>query len=125
MKVWKVIAWVGIGIMVGASVLAFFVCTAPPMVSEGWGLLAVFATLPGILGTLLVLIGGFVSKPRYLWITSIIVGVLNTSSFYCLVDVVASLPLYGMLSFVLFSSPGLVCVIGGVVMGCLSHKGKS
>jgi len=125
MKVLRVVAWVGIGVMAGASAFAFFVCTAPPMVSEGWVLLAVFATLPGILGALLVLIEGFVSKPRYLWIASIIVGVVNVSSFYCLaLDVMVSLPLYGMLSFILFSSPGLVCIIGGVVMGWLSHRGK-
>ena len=125
MKVLKVIAWVGIGVMVGASAFSFFVCIAPPMVSEGWGLLLVFGTLPGILGVLLVLIGGFVSKPRYLWLASIIVGVLFVSSFYGLATpLVPSLPLYGMLSFILFSSPGLVCIIGGVVMGWLSHRGK-
>ena len=125
MKVLKVVAWVGIGIMAVASAFAFFVCTAPPFVSEGWVLLVVFATLPGILGVLLVLIGGFVSKPRYLWIASIIVGALFVSSFYGLATpLVPSLPLYGMLSFILFSSPGLVCIIGGVVMGWLSHRGK-
>jgi hypothetical protein len=126
MRVLKVVAWGGIGVMAVASAFAFFVCTIPPFVSEGWVLLAAFATLPGILGTLLVLIGGFVSKPRYLWTASIVVGALFVSSFYCLaIDVVVSLPLYGMLSFILFSSPGLVCIIGGVVMGWLSHRGKA
>ena len=119
MKVSKVVAWVGIGIMAVASAFAFFVCTAPPFVSEGWVLLVVFATLPGILGVLLVLIGGFVSKPRYLWIASIIVGALFVSSFYGVaLD-------YGMLSLVLFSSPGLACIIGGIVMQWLSHRGKA
>jgi len=119
MKVVKVVAWVGIGVMVGTSAFAFFVCITPPMVSEGWALLALFATLPGILGVLLVLIGGFVSKPRYLWIASIIVGALFVSSFYGVaLD-------YGMLSLVLFSSPGLACIIGGIVMQWLSHRGKA
>ena len=31
MKVLRVAAWVGIGVMAGASAFAFFVCTAPPM----------------------------------------------------------------------------------------------
>jgi len=118
MKVLKVIAWVGIGVMVGALAFSFFVCITPPMVSEGWGLLLVFGTLPGILGVLLVLIGGFVSKPRYLWLASIIVGVLFVSSFY-------GLAYYGMLELVLFSSPGLACIIGGIVVQWLSHRGKA
>ena len=116
MKVLKVVAWVGIGIMTSALAFAFYVCTAPPMVSEGWGLLLVFGTLPGILGTLLVLIGGFISKPRYLWLASIIVGVLFIPSFYGMAH-------HGILELVLFSSPGLACIIGGVVMRWLSHKG--
>ena len=118
MKVLKVVAWVGIGVMVGALTFAFFVCISPPMVSEGWVLLVAFATLPGILGVLLVLIGGFVSKPRYLWIASIIVGALFVSSFYCSAH-------HGLLTLVLFTSPGLVCIIGGIVMGWLSHRGKA
>jgi len=118
MKVLKVVAWVGIGIMVGALTFAFFVCISPPKASEGWVLLVAFATLPGILGTLLVLIGGFVSKPRYLWIASIIVGALFVSSFYCSAH-------HGLLTFVLFTSPGLVCIIGGIVMGWLSRRVKS
>ena len=118
MKVLKDVAWVGIGIMVGALTFAFFVCISPPMVSEGWVLLVAFATLPGILGVLMVLIGGFVSKPRYLWIASIIVGALFVSSFYCSAH-------HGLLTFVLFTSPGLVCIVGGMVMGWLSHRGKA
>ena len=113
MKVMKVVAWVGIGVMAGASAFAFFVCITPPMVSEGWGLLVAFATLPVILGVLLVLIGGFVSKPRYLWTASIIAGALFVSSFYCSAH-------HGLLTFILFTSPGLVCIIGGVVMGCIT-----
>ena len=118
MKVLKVVAWVGIGVMVGALTFAFFVCISPPMVSEGWALLVAFATLPGILGVLLVLIGGFVSKPRYLWVASIIVGALFVSSFYCSAH-------HGLLSFILFTSPGLVCIIGGVAMGWLLHRRKA
>jgi hypothetical protein len=118
MKVLRVVAWVGIGVMVGALTFAFYVCISPPKVSEGWVLLMVFATIPGILGTLLVLIGGFVSKPRYLWIASIIVGTLFISSFYRSAH-------HGLLTYILFTSPGLVCIIGGIVMGWLSRKGKA
>ena len=118
MKVWKVVAWVGIGIMAVTSAFAFFVCTAPLMVSEGWVLLVAFATLPGILGVLLVLIGGFVSKPRYLWIASIIIGALFVSAFYCSMHL-------GLLTFFLFTSPGIACIIGGTVIGWLSHWSKA
>lgn len=118
MKVLKIVAWVGIGIMVAALTFAFFVCISRPMVSEGWVLLVVGATLPGILGVLMVFIGGFISKPRYLWITSIIVGALFVSSFYRSAH-------HGLLTYVLFTSPGLACIIGGMVMVWLSHRDKA
>ncbi len=118
MKVLKVVAWVGIGVMAGALAFAFFISIFPPMVSEGWVLFVVFATLPGILGVLLVFIGGFVSKPRHLWIASIIIGALFISSFYRTAHL-------GLLTFVLFTSPGLACIVGGIVMEWLSHRGKA
>jgi len=118
MRVWKAVAWVGIGIMAVTSIIAFVICTVPLMVSEGWVLLVVFATVPGILGVLLVFIGGFVSKPRYLWIASIIVGALFISSFYGSAH-------HGLLTYILFTSPGIACIIVGIVIGLLSYRSRA
>lgn len=116
----KVAAWVGVGIIALGTPLAF--SSSETIVN--WGSTAGFgfqlALIMAIPSTLLVLTGGFIAKPRYLWIGAIVVGLAYISSFYGVF--LAPLPvetnelLRGLPLLLLLLSPGLACIIGGIVM---------
>lgn len=78
----KVAAWVGVGIVALGTPLAY----SSSETIMNWGSTAGFgfqlALILAIPGTLLVLIGGFIAKPRYLWIGAVVVSLAYISSFY-------------------------------------------
>ena len=121
----KVVAWVGVGIIALSTPLAY----SSSETIMNWGSTAGFgfqlALILAIPGTLLVLIGGFIAKPRYLWIGAVVVGLAYISSFYGVF--LAPLPvetnelLRGLPLLLLLLSPGLACIIGGIVMWRLSR----
>ena len=76
----KVIAWTGLGLMTLGAILAFIESWALFLAEPGEiGLtfLSIKAIFFGIPGVVFMLVGGLISKPRYFWLGSIIVG-----SFY-------------------------------------------
>jgi len=82
MKVLKVIAWAGVGFIALGLPLAFSSSSTMATTGQlGSGVGCWLAWVLGIFGTLLVLIAGFISKPRYLWIGSIVIGLVYISSF--------------------------------------------
>jgi hypothetical protein len=87
MKVFlKVIAWTGFGIISLGALISF---SDWFLGRGGLDLVHPFAMILWLVGTPLLLIGGFVAKPRYFWLASVIVGLLFTISF---IPVMAELP---------------------------------
>ena len=121
MKILKVVAWVGAGIMALGTPLAF--SCSESLMSIGprgagvawWG----FTWILGGIGTLLLLVGGFISKPRFLPLGAIVIGLVYISSFYGLL--LYSLENGTILGFIPVLLPGLACIIGGIVMWRLSR----
>jgi len=73
----------------------------------------------GVIGTLLALIGGFIARPKYLWIGAIVVGVAYIASFYGYVvnfETKFTLGLFVMLL------PGLACIAAGIVIRKLNER---
>ena len=124
MKVLGAIAWVGVGIVALGTPLAY--SSSETMIN--WGLTAGFgfqlSLIMAISGTLLVLTGDFIAKPRYLWIAAVVVGFAYISAFYGGILLWGE-TLVGGLSLLFFLSPGLACIIGGIVMWRLSRRRSS
>jgi len=86
----------------------------------GSGVGYMLAWMLGVLGTLLILIGGFIARPPYLWLGAIVIGLIYTSSFYGWIKEDT-----GNLVWIFNILPGLVCIIGGVVMTRLSSRRRA
>jgi len=76
----------------------------------------------GILGTILSLIGGLISRPKYLWIGLIIIGIVYIASFYGYFAPSSGgypnnpSPNKIIVILVLILLPGLVCVGEGIFL---------
>jgi len=117
----KVIAWVGLLFIAVGFPLSFSSSSQLTNTGQlGSGVGFWLAWMLGIFGTLLLLIGGFIARPRYLWIGSIVIGLVYILSFYGIIpwwaerNQLAWLPAY--------LSPGLACIIGGTVMQRVENK---
>ena len=126
----NVIGWIGFGI-IGVSLPAVYSCAGPKV--DMIGMCLIFSSWIGALGVVLLLIGGFLSRWRYWWIVALVMGVAYVS---------ASIPgLYAMEAreagryaesqleyaidyrlWIMVLLPGLVCIIGGIVMQWLSRR---
>jgi len=121
-KALRVVAWIGVGIIILGTPLSFSFSSS--LMSIGpmgigvawWG----FTWILGTLGTVLLLVGGFIAKPRYLWIGAIVVGLLYISSFYG--GILWWVETNKLARGLAVSSPGLACIIGGIVMWRLSRR---
>ncbi len=117
----KVAAWVGMGIVALGTPLAF--SCSESLMSIGprgagvawWGVTWIL----GGIGIVLLLVGGFISKPRFLPLGAIAVGLVYISSFYGFL--LYSVENGTILGFIPVLLPGLACIIGGIVMWRLSH----
>jgi len=122
MKVLKVLAWVGVGFIALGLPLSFsssITWTSTGQLGSGVGYW--LAWVLGIFGTILMLAGGFVAKPRYLWIGAIVIGLAYISSFY------AGIPWWAetnkrLAGLATMLSPGVACIIGGIIIQRLSSK---
>lgn len=115
----KFLAWVGLLIVL--SGLVFSYSSSWVMSSSrgqlGSGVGYVITALIGAIGTLLALIGGFISRPRYFWIGTLVVGIAYIVSFYgyffgYTVELGAKF-IPGLLVMLL---PGLACIVAGIVI---------
>ncbi len=83
---------------------------------EGFNFGFIFALLLGSFGVLIALIDGLIRRPRYLWIGLLTVGSIYISSFF-------GLYVYRFhLGYILYSLPGLICIVEGVILKCLPRK---
>ena len=123
LKVLKVVAWTGVGIIALGTPLAY--SSSESLMNIGprgagvawWG----FTWILGGIGTVLLLAGGFIARPRYLWIGAVVIGLVYISSFYGFI--LYSPEGYETTALIPVLSPGLACIIGGIVMQRLFRRG--
>ena len=122
MRALKVIAWVGVGIIALGTPLSFSFSSSLMRIGPmgtgvaWWG----FTWILGGIGTVLLLAGGFIAKPRYLWIGAVVVGLVYISSFYG--GILWWVETNELARGLAVLSPGLACIIGGIVMQRLSRE---
>ncbi len=122
MRALKIISWVGVGIIALGTPLAF--SCSESLMSIGprgagvawWG----FTWILGGVGTALLSAGGLISKPRFLPLGAIVIGLVYISSFYGLL--LYSLENGTILGFIPVLLPGLACIIVGIVMQRVENK---
>jgi len=118
----KIIAWIGVGIVALGAIISFseswiIATTDPGRIGVAFGYM--FAVFCSVLGLVFMLIGGLISRPRYFWLASIIVGSFYIISFF---EVYLNWPgriqdnqidsMFYELGFSVL--PGLVAIIEGV-----------
>jgi hypothetical protein len=89
--------------------------------SIGTGVGWFVAWILGILGAVLLLVGGFISKSRFLPPGAIVIGLAYISSFYGIVPWWMEMNRLAE-ELAIYLSPGLACIIGGIVLQRLSHR---
>ena len=117
-----IVAWLGIGIIALGMPLAFSSsATLMSRGSIGTGVGWWVAWILGILGTVLLLIAGFISKPRFLPLGAMVIGLVYISSFYGIVPwwLEMNKLAEGLATYL---APGLACIIGGIVLQRLSNR---
>jgi len=116
----KFLAWIGLLIILPGLLLSYssswVMVSRPGQLGSGVGYFA--ATCIGAFGTLLALIGGFISRPRYFWIGAIVVGIAYIASFYGYAFDFEAKFILGLFVGLL---PGLACIATGIVMRKLAR----
>jgi len=103
----KTFAWLGVGLMVLASALALYssINAAEP---ESYYM----AWILSVVGTVMLVLTGFISRPRFFWLAAIIIGIAYIASLYgWLTDNTA-----GFMGLVMVTLPGVLCIIIGVLI---------
>lgn len=122
------LAWFGLLVTALGTLLSFSSSSTWVNTGQlGSGVGYAFTFFVGVIGTLFALIGAFITRPRYLWIGAIMVGVAYVVSYYgYVVPSPSSVPspnghhldfspgmITGLLVMLL---PGLACIIAGVIL---------
>jgi 4-amino-4-deoxy-L-arabinose transferase-like glycosyltransferase len=116
----KILAWFGLCFILPGLIFSY--SSSSVSVSRGdlgSGIGYAAALLFGAIGTVLALIGRFISRPDKFWIALIVVGIAYIASFYgFFAD-----PREGGIKFIsasiVMSLPGIVCIIGGIIISKL------
>lgn len=116
----RILAWLGVGLVLLGLPISFYssvLLTNNGLYSNnGYQIAHILA----IIGVIMMALGGIITRPRLLWLVSIITGIAYIAS------------LYGWLgnndadftSVTMVLIPGLVCIILGVLIRRLSSTGK-
>ena len=119
-----IIAWFGLLVIALGLPLSFsssWTWVSTGTLGSGAGY---FVTLcAGAVGALLALIGGFITRTKYFWIGSIVVGVAYISSFYGYgMGLDEPYKYWGVFVMLL---PGLACIAAGIVIKKLNKQTQS
>lgn len=114
----KYLAWIGLLIILPSLFFSYSsswtMASSPGQLGSGVGY--VITAVVGTIGTSLALIGGFISRPRYFWIGTLVVGIAYIASFYgyfCGYTIELEVKFIPGLFVMLL--PGLACIIAGIV----------
>lgn len=116
----KILAWFGLALIVPGLLLSYsssWTWISTGQLGSGVGYVVTAGV--GVIGTLLALIGGFITRPKYFWIGAIVVGVAYIASFYGYVVDFETKFILGLFVMLL---PGLVCIAAGIVIRKLNKR---
>jgi hypothetical protein len=117
-------AWVGLLVMALGLPLSFsssWTWVSTGTLGSGAGYFVTLCT--GAAGALLALVGGLITRTKYFWIVSIVVGVAYISSFYGYgVGLDEPYKYWGVFAMLL---PGLACMVEGIVIWKLNKQAQS
>jgi len=120
----KIIAWFGLLLIALGLPLSFsssWTWVSTGTLGSGAGYFVTLCT--GATGALLALIGGFIARPKYLWIGAIVIGVTYISSFYGYrMGLDEPSKYWGVFVMLL---PGLACIVEGIVIRKLDKRTQS
>ncbi len=122
----EILAWIGLAI-VGLSIPVAYSAGGfrVDMYTMGLG----FAMLIGLAGALLFLLGGLITKPPFLWIAAIIVGVayiaVQVRAWVPHETAIRSLGWLDWQSCIAFATPGLLSIAGGVWIHSRKSEGNN
>jgi len=120
MKRLRIIAWLGVGLVVLGLPLSFYssvLMTRGDLDSTNgyW-----IAYMLAIFGVVLLVVGGIITRPRFLWIAAIIAGIAYIASLYgWLGDNEA-----GLTGVIMVILPGLIYILLGLLIRRFSRKRK-
>ena len=111
----KFLSWIGLLIILIGLVFSYssswVLLTSPLGLGSGVGY--VMTALVGTIGASLALTGGFIARPRYFWIGTLVVGIAYVASFYGYAVEFEPRFIPGILVMLL---PGLACIIAGIII---------
>jgi len=113
----KAIAWLGV-LIVGISVPLAYSCGKFNI--GMYGMCLFFSAAICAIGVFLLLLGGLISKGRFLWIAALVVGIAYFAVLprtWAPHETIVGLQGWMDWRIILMSAfPGLVCIVGGVLM---------
>jgi len=116
-----IIAWFGLLLIALGLPLSFsssWTWVSTGTLGSGAGYFVTMCT--GAIGALLALIGGVMTRPKYLWIGCIVIGVAYISSFYGYrMGLDEPYKYWGVFVMLL---PGLACIVEGIVIRKLNKR---
>ena len=123
----KIVAWLGIIIVIFGAIVSFWESFAITFSYVGVDFGHFYAAILGIIGLILMLPGGFVSKPKYFWQASIITGSFFIISFFGLTQFLPNdftFDQTGVLLQLLAISvlPGLIMIAEGIALKRMEAK---
>ena len=116
----EILAWFGLALIVPGLLLSYsssWTWISTGQLGSGVGYVVTAGV--GVIGTLLALIGGFITRPKYFWTGAIVVGVAYIASFYGYVVDFETKFILGLFVMLL---PGLACIAAGIVIRKLTKR---
>lgn len=107
---------IALGTLLTFSTSAFFMTLESLAASIGWSV----GWLVAVAGIVVLLMGGIKGKPWYIWTGAIVIGFIYISSFYVIIP--RWIEENQLEALIYFLSPGLACIIIGIVMHRFSRR---
>lgn len=107
---------IALGTLLTFLTSVFFMSLESLAASFGWSA----GWLVAVAGIIVMLMGGVKGKPQYIWIGTIVIGLIYISSFYVIIH--RWIEENQLEALIYFLSPGLACIITGTVMQRFSRR---
>jgi len=120
MKRLRTIAWLGVGMVVLGLPLSFYSSVLMTREELGSNNGYWIAYMLAIFGVVLLVIGGIITRPRFLWLAAIVAGIAYIVSLYGWLGNNDA----GITGVIMVTLPGLVYIILGLLIRRFSRKRK-
>jgi hypothetical protein len=126
----KIVSWLGIVIVTIGAIISFITSWIDiwSSIQTGVNFGHYLASIFGIAGLILIIIGGIISKPKYFWLTSVIVGSFYIISFFSLYLDFPDRIHYKQIGYILDKLartvlPGMIIIIEGIWLKKTANQG--